>query len=527
MSGYNPFDREIVLEAIAIWRSDERAGRLSIPDLYKLVLKKKPDWRPVDTNEKEGNEKKNEQNEANGDGSEETEFPPFTPARLQQCLEAVSLAPEQLETVTYADKIKSVFPVPGLVIPSSLVDICVVNADNITSNDDDGDKSEKNTNDKDVKNENTTKDTKDTKDDGAEKKKLGDGKGVFSKTSLPSAQTLWTEQPLFRVPAVSSIGKMRLGFACAYCGDSFHQPMGSVSCSLCSARFCTAKCRNAELGVHAATWHTSAKPSKTLLVKPKSWIEYEQFCFTGDKDGNKNKNASSAADSGFGGASQKNQSEAWMSGYAVGLVLIKIIAEYQKSKEKGLLLKKQFESMATISQQLRQAADSSRSLFASEQVELIWQNGYQLLKKAVSKAVSQIDPSPTSFFTYEWYLNAIGTWNLNNIRDCIFLVQSNFNHSCVPNIKIDFPAPPPPTKVKIPATGGSYLLNPISIVTIKSIAPNEQLTISYVDPAWSYQKRQEELKKNWGFACKCEKCVEDTKEWEVTVDDDGNIVSRS
>lgn len=83
-----------------------------------------------------------------------------------------------------------------------------------------------------------------------------------------------------------------------------------------------------------------------------------------------------------------------MSGYAVGLVLLKMIVEFQRSKEKGSLLKQQFEAMATISQDVRQAIadktyenseNKTGSLFASEQAELVWEKGYELLKRRFQK----------------------------------------------------------------------------------------------------------------------------------------------
>lgn len=511
---YNPFDREIVLQAISIWRSDERASRLSIPDLYKVILKANPTWRPkdleiqdlttgiakVNVGGKTSNQKDTEPQQ-----NDPESFPPFTSKRLLECLEAVSLAPNQLETPTYADKIHSVYPIPGLVMPTASAASWI--------------------------------DIRPFDHDPAHK-----GKGVFAKIDIPANKTVWTESPLFRVPHVSKVRQMRAGAACAYCGDLLRRTgsvVASVSCSLCDARFCSAKCRNADLAVHAATWHTRAKGSKTSQIKPSAWAAYEEYCFSGATTKGI---APSGAIANSGQEEEKNGSNQWMSGYAVGLVLLKMIVEFQKSKEKGGLLKQQFEAMATISQDVRQAIadktyekseNKTGSLFASEQAELVWEKGYELLKKAVSKAVTFVDASstapntPSSFpLSYQWYLNAIGTWNLNNIGGCIFLVQSNLNHSCEPNIRIDFPSRAPSSSLLSSAASSStsYLLNPISVVAQSEISKDTELTISYVNPTWSYETRQNALKTNWGFKCLCPKCVKEAKEWEVTVDQDGNIL---
>lgn len=125
---YNPFDREIVLQAISIWRSDERASRLSIPDLYKVILKANPTWRPKDLEIEDlttgiakvyVDGKTSNQKDTEPQQNDPESFPPFTSKRLLECLEAVSLAPNQLETPTYADKIHSVYPIPGLVMPTA------------------------------------------------------------------------------------------------------------------------------------------------------------------------------------------------------------------------------------------------------------------------------------------------------------------------------------------------------------------------------------------------------------------------
>lgn len=503
---YHPHDREVVTAAIEIWNSDKRTEQLNVDQLYRVILKNKPTWKPL-----------NDNNNKNDDSPKEQQFPPFTIQRLNSCLTQFNMAPSQLEVSSYADKIKSIYPVPGLEIPkgsaSTYIEV------------------------KQLKSNNSP--------DGDEKYK---GKGIFAKISIPSKTTIWTEQPLLRAAPVSRLSAMRSGLACSHCGHQFaNGARGTVACSLCPARFCSPKCRAADIPVHAATWHVGSKGSKTSHIKPKMWQKYEDYCAGSKAPQGSNGGLKTAA---VGAANTDSGDGPWQTGYAVGIALIKIITETQKSPARGKMLREQFEAMATIPQDVRQQIadktiagakqNSGGSLFATEQTELVWEKGYELLLKAVSKVVSipdedlQFEPesvtkntttessekggtkvATTVPFSYKQYLRALGTWNLNNIGGCVFLLQSNLNHSCEPNVDIKFP----------PETSGntSYLLNPISVVALREIGAGEELTISYVNPEWTFKQRQENLKTNWGFECSCSKCKREKKEIEITVDEEGNI----
>ena len=70
----------------------------------------------------------------------------------------------------------------------------------------------------------------------------------------------------------------------------------------------------------------------------------------------------------------------------------------------------------------------------------------------------------------------------------IFYYPSFMSHSCVPNTKI------------------LGIGNFVFIFTERLIKKNEEITTSYIDCNEEYKKRQEKLKKFYGFECQCELC---------------------
>jgi hypothetical protein len=62
------------------------------------------------------------------------------------------------------------------------------------------------------------------------------------------------------------------------------------------------------------------------------------------------------------------------------------------------------------------------------------------------------------------------------------------NHSCDPNSTVFFEGPE------------------LRVRSIKTIAPGEEITISYMDPNESFELRQDHLLSKYHFTCKCQKC---------------------
>jgi hypothetical protein len=78
----------------------------------------------------------------------------------------------------------------------------------------------------------------------------------------------------------------------------------------------------------------------------------------------------------------------------------------------------------------------------------------------------------------------------------IYLITSFINHSCVPNAKCVFSG----------SKGGST----VKVVALRKIKKGEQIFISYLPDDFDYIQRAYGLFQ-YGFICKCEKCVSDVK----------------
>ena len=75
------------------------------------------------------------------------------------------------------------------------------------------------------------------------------------------------------------------------------------------------------------------------------------------------------------------------------------------------------------------------------------------------------------------------------------------NHSCDPNAFVRFDVPSTTLGKKSPPYGS------ISVLALRQISKHEEVKISYVDPTFPFDKRQEELKCRYFFDCACSSCV--------------------
>jgi SET and MYND domain-containing protein len=74
------------------------------------------------------------------------------------------------------------------------------------------------------------------------------------------------------------------------------------------------------------------------------------------------------------------------------------------------------------------------------------------------------------------------------IGSSLDLYAAGINHSCDPNSAVFFEG------------------QDLRVRSIRAIAPEEEITISYIDPNWSFNARQEQLASKYHFICKCTKC---------------------
>jgi len=77
--------------------------------------------------------------------------------------------------------------------------------------------------------------------------------------------------------------------------------------------------------------------------------------------------------------------------------------------------------------------------------------------------------------------------------ECILLIGTIFNHSCVPNIGFE--------KITDTANGTNVAMH---FITLRDIFPGEELFDNYVDT--EDKNRRKKLLKFYGFLCDCNKC---------------------
>ncbi|KIX06381.1 uncharacterized protein Z518_04357 [Rhinocladiella mackenziei CBS 650.93] len=76
-----------------------------------------------------------------------------------------------------------------------------------------------------------------------------------------------------------------------------------------------------------------------------------------------------------------------------------------------------------------------------------------------------------------------------------------FNHSCEPNAFVRFDVPASSRQPDIPTCGS------ISVYAVRSIAKDEEITLSYIDTTYPFDRRQHELRGRYFFTCSCDLCA--------------------
>lgn len=292
------------------------------------------------------------------------------------------------------------------------------------------------------------------------------GKALYASRRFKEGDQLWEEkEPLFFIPPLDHLKLIETSNACTYCASlikTTSQLKKGMDCNVCSDVWCSQKCKRLDK-MHGLLKHNvfeEVKKKKQIISA--AWIRYEKYCFENE----------------------------WHAAHAVGLIHAKCITD------KTGVLAAQFDAFAKVGQDVRYKAldgvngsfdtGNGGALFEKEQQEALWEKGHQLFNEVF----------PHNQLTYKQYLEYVGTYNINNIDRCMFLIYSHLNHSCDPNIRVDF---------------GDHKTDGIKVYARKGIINGEELVASYVNPSMDVHQRQRALRVNWGFKCACNKCKEDVK----------------
>lgn len=468
-----PHDREVVIACIELWKADPKTELLSMAKFHPLIKANHPDWS-------------------------------ISVGRVKSCLKAANLLPltadqklQQQRDQQYASQIRSK-EMPGLDLAS--ITSTSISKLNKTKNKDEKPMPKSKSKSKAKSKQNQNQDDQLIKVVTSKAR----GKGFHAVRDIQNGTVLWEEQPLIMVTPFELLKVARIGLACPFCAKPCQTKSGALStgtitCSqypACVARYCDASCRAKDEGIHASMWHSeqskeeegilktaSSRAGNLLNVKRDIWARFENYCME----------------------------NSWMGAYGYGIVLLTRLSLEAKAAaaaaaagststadtvEKASLFKLQYESLATVGHDIRfhtanKGSLQNASVFGAEQVEVMWHNAHDLLALAVS---------PVYDLSYTEFMNGVGAFNLNNVDESIYRMQSHLNHSCEPNVHARF---------------GAERHYGLKIVTVADIKANEELRISYVDPSLSLENRQDQLRKNWGFICACPRCKREQKELEL------------
>ncbi|XP_031842726.1 SET and MYND domain containing, class 5 [Nomia melanderi] len=98
---------------------------------------------------------------------------------------------------------------------------------------------------------------------------------------------------------------------------------------------------------------------------------------------------------------------------------------------------------------------------------------------------------------------------LNNEGSGLYVIQSAVNHSCVPNAIVEFP----------------YSNNVLALKAIRDIQPGEEICINYLDECdveRSRHSRQKALRSLYLFNCRCDKCLSQANDPDLTSEDESD-----
>lgn len=295
------------------------------------------------------------------------------------------------------------------------------------------------------------------------------GNGLYTTEKIAKNQVIWSEEPLVFYYDDLTIWteQVRSGQGCSYCLKPIRNVRLEASCgraTTCTARYCNRVCKTKDNAkYHDLLFHRSVEGGASEIAR-----KLEKHC------------------------QDFNMKTALFYSY----LLLRAVTS-GKSGEKLLA---QFKSLATVSNEVRaeysSKGTSNQSQFDLEQTQQVDLDAFAYLEQLLQKA----NPEFLKTYSYEEYQNGLGAWNLNNLKDSFFLLYSHMNHSCEPNVVAQF------TDREGDRSKG------FTVKALANIGANEELKVTYVNPALDYFSRQEELRKFWGFICACPRCKREFKE---------------
>ncbi|KAI1319448.1 SET domain-containing protein 5 [Mortierella claussenii] len=296
------------------------------------------------------------------------------------------------------------------------------------------------------------------------------GKGLFAAQDLPKGNVLFTEFPFIYFPPMKRYNMVVKGEACGLCARTIkHGNLLICGCPSCGRiKYCTKACRQ-------TAWDSSHR-FECLALNP-AIKEYINYCI------------------------QEN----WNAGMGALRCYERILIANEISPEELASVLKHFDAFATVSQEERQKKETSWDMMGDQSRD-IWERALELLIKGC-KYPLQVTPKTgpavltkplpdhlkDSLFSMDTFLKFVGRYNINNQDGGLYLLHSSLNHACIPNAIIDHPG-----------AGTNY---GVSVRLARDVKRDEQLQITYCDPRWKRDTRQQYLRTEYLFTCKCKRCT--------------------
>ncbi|KAG0377081.1 MAG: hypothetical protein J3R72DRAFT_394204 [Linnemannia gamsii] len=296
------------------------------------------------------------------------------------------------------------------------------------------------------------------------------GKGLFTTQELEKGKIVFTEFPFIYFPPMKRYNMVAKGQACGLCARTIKvDSLLSCVCPGCSRiKYCTKACRE-------DSWNSSHR-FECFGLNP-AMKGYVNFCVE----------------------------ENWNAGMGALRCYERILIANETSPEELTAVLKHFDAFATVSQEERQKRETSWDMMG-DQSRAVWKDALELLIKGCKYPLKTLPKSGVSvltkplpdhlkdsLFSMDTYLKFVGRYNINNQDGGLYLLHSSLNHACTPNAIIDHPG-----------AGTNY---GVSVRLARTIKRDEQLQITYCDPRWKKETRQQYLRTEYMFTCKCKRCT--------------------
>lgn len=339
------------------------------------------------------------------------------------------------------------------------------------------------------------------------------GKGLVADSSFSHNDVLFTEDAYVPTPPPEALGQVNRGELCGQCFlpiSSAASSLATKSCNKCSYKFCSLACVRKGMATHHMLLCSGYNPaSKTLLalIEAQTWQSLHSVARSLARLLSPltphNNNADDLIET-FGNFEEVH---ARLSSFATVSELERRARNPGWSTEKASFeavllkahtaLREALDPFYEARVQARDATDSGKS-FEPHFVRMDLVDAVKSRKAAIKE-----------LFDYPQFLKLLGRSNINMEKfGGLYSVHSFLNHSCSPNVAIRH----------VPERNILASMK-VAAVALREIQKDEELVISYIDPATPLGRRQLVLYRDYCFGpCTCPKCTTELSELGLTYD---------